>query len=276
MATISNISGNTFLLSLSAAESINLFFVDFTTGYVSSSFLDSASSGAISASLTPVLNGLTSQQKTDSALNLLLSCVTIAGLNGSVNLSASSSGAGYNLVVTAVAAVTARVTVAATIQGGFVGGLTQNSSGSGSSVSTSYFTSSGTWSKPAGAQWVRVVACSGGAGGGSGRSGIAGENRYGGGGGAPGNIVDMTFPASYLPASVTVTIGAGGAGGAAVGGAGAANGNGGSPGGSTTFGTSVFSVGALGGFGGSTGSGNGGSAVTSSRVETQITQVLWV
>ncbi|MCE5310439.1 MAG: hypothetical protein LLG20_22610 [Acidobacteriales bacterium] len=73
-----------------------------------------------------------------------------------------------------------------------------------------------TWTPPATAKLFRVTLVSGGAGGGSGRCGAAGTNRFGGGGGAPGVLTIIDIPVSYLPAGAwTITVGAGGAGGAA-------------------------------------------------------------
>ena len=72
-----------------------------------------------------------------------------------------------------------------------------------------------TWTKPANAVRVEVIAIGGGAGGGSGRRGAALSIRAGGGGGAGGQVSTGTFTASDLGATENVTVGAGGAGGIA-------------------------------------------------------------
>jgi len=74
------------------------------------------------------------------------------------------------------------------------------------------FTASGTWTKPVGANMVRIMCIGGGGGGGSGYCGSS--TRSGGNGGNGGNVASMTFHAGDLPDSLTVTVGAGGAGGA--------------------------------------------------------------
>jgi hypothetical protein len=70
------------------------------------------------------------------------------------------------------------------------------------------FTSSGTWTKRTGLKSVHVVVIGGGAGGGSGRRGGSFTNRTGGGGGGGGGRSQAEIPASALPATVSVTVGA--------------------------------------------------------------------
>src|SRR5689334_22059432 len=81
-----------------------------------------------------------------------------------------------------------------------------------------------TWTKPSGAKFVEVICIAGGGGGGSGRRGAASTLRYGGNGGVGGGVSwaatpgtnPFIFRAAQLPASVAVTVGAGGTGGAVV------------------------------------------------------------
>jgi hypothetical protein len=116
------------------------------------------------------------------------------------------------------------------------------------------FTTSGTWNKPSGYRFHRVICIGGGGGGGSGRYDTSGTCA-GGSGGSGGGISECIFADADLPSSVAVTIGAGGNGAAAQSTVGQ-NGNNGTPGGDTNFGTYLSGKGG--------GRGNGGGTVTAS------------
>lgn len=128
-------------------------------------------------------------------------------------------------------------------------------------VNTQLFTSSGTWTKPANCEWVRVIVVGGGGGGGGGgkrqQVGSSTERPSGGGGGGGGGASFIDIPAGLLPNQVTVTVGAAGTAGA---GATADNGLGGAggAGGTTSFGNIIT---AAGGGAGNQGSGGGFGAV---------------
>lgn len=129
----------------------------------------------------------------------------------------------------------------------------------GGSTNYQEFTSSGTWTKPAGCTTLYIEVIAGGGGGGSGRRGAAGTVRAGGAGGAGGRFVSRWIAAAAAAATETITVGAGGAGGAAVS-SDDASGATGSNGGSSSFGTLVIASETSGGAGGATGAATGGSA----------------
>jgi hypothetical protein len=167
--------------------------------------------------------------------------------------------------------------------------LLQTSQGGGGGGAASFliaetFTSSDTWTRPTGVDYlVAVVALGAGGGGASGGSRIArapsGTYRLvsgsAGGGGAAWGILRDLYVGDV--ASVSIGIGAGGSGGTATeftkAAAGttnfAANGVNGSSGGTTTFGTYFTATGGAGGFGGNaSGAGNGGVGGSAGSIST--------
>jgi len=113
----------------------------------------------------------------------------------------------------------------------------------GGGVDFQEFTSSGTWTKPAGANYVKVEVWSAGGGGEGGRT-DPGPLSPGGEGGGGGGYFTRFFKASDLGSTEPVVIGAGGAGGVKVGNTGN---NAGTPGGNSNFGTWISTYGGGGG-----------------------------
>lgn len=146
-----------------------------------------------------------------------------------------------------------------------VTGVLPVANGGFNAVDVQIFTADGTWNKPTGAMSVSITMLGGGGGGGSGRKGATGTARSGGGGGAGGGWGQITFPASILGSSESVTVGTGGSGGVSQT-TSTTNGNAGVAGGNTSFGTWLRVLGGARGNGGTTsatGNASGGSGFPS-------------
>jgi hypothetical protein len=129
-----------------------------------------------------------------------------------------------------------------------------------STVNVQSFTANGTWNRPAGSSFSRVILCGAGGGGGGGGREANLTATAGGGGGGGGYCQDVTYKFADIGASQTVTLGTAGTSGTGSTSNGSA-GTAGGVGGSSTFGALLTAFGGGGGFGGlTTGSVGGGAA----------------
>jgi hypothetical protein len=149
------------------------------------------------------------------------------GLCGDDNLHVKVSPNGVNwLEAINVNGASAQLTLQ---PGGLLGG--------GRLKSMSWFSASGTWTRPAGVRFALAIV-QGAGGGGAGAAGSASAGSAGGGGGAGG--LSIKFLDVTASPTIAATVGAGGIGGASTGAAG-------SVGGATSFGTVAVASGGLGG-----------------------------
>lgn len=136
--------------------------------------------------------------------------------------------------------------------------------GGGGAVDIQSFTADGTWTKPSGAAFVKVIAIGPGGGGGGGASGDNSANRSGGGGGGGGARIAGDFLGADLAGTVAVTVPTGGPGGS--GGSSSSGGNGTDRSGvAATFGSLLRARGGGAGSGGSTTGGSAGGGAPASQ-----------
>lgn len=133
-------------------------------------------------------------------------------------------------------------------------------------ISVTVITASGSWSKPAGLVYARIIAIGGGGGGGG--VDLAANTTAAGGGGGAGSYSESLIAAATLGATETVTIGAGGVGGVT----GGPSGQDGLVGVDTSFGAHVIAKGGSPGLGTTTANdvGEGGSGGVGSSGTGQI------
>ena len=193
-----------------------------------------ATDGLVNA--VPVANGGTGASDAATArTNLSVPSTTGGGASGTWGIDITGNAA------TATSATTAATATYATTAGN--GGVTSVNGATGAvtvigaGARTQVFTSSGTFTVPAGVTSLEVEVYGGGAGG-AGASGSGGVSPTGGAGGYGRTILSGLTPG----ASITVTIGAGGAGSSGSVGTGSAGANGGT----TTFGTYATATGGSG------------------------------
>jgi len=219
-------------------------------GVTAITFIQFAAANAGVTSFNTSLSGLTPSTNSTGAVTL---AGTLAVASGGTGQTAYMDGQLLigNTATGGLSKTTLTAGTNVTITNG-PGTITLAATG-GTATIVQTFTSSGTWTKPAGAVAVDVVVISAGGGGGSGRkAGVATAASSGGGGGG-GSYSMRNISAALLGVIETVTVGIGGTGGASVT-ANSTNGNIGVTGGNSSFGTWIQV----------TGGGGAGAATTTS------------
>ena len=256
---MTQLNGNTYVVNTTPLTTT--FTVTFQGSALDTSAYTAYSSGG---TVTPTGTGVVEE----------ISVVSVA--NGGTNSTAAPTAGGVGYGTGTAHAYTAAGTAGQVLTSNGASAPTWATS---SSASVQEFTSSGTWTKPAGATIVYVECISAGGGGGSGRRAASSTHRGPGTGGGGGTRVWRIFKADDLPSTVSVTVGAGGSGGAAQT-TDNTNGAVGSAGGDSQFGGTNANdayVYALAGYGGGAGTsnlispgGSGGGLPTGSWVSVNV------
>lgn len=138
-------------------------------------------------------------------------------------------------------------------------GVEYNLTGSKGYILLTEYTSSGTWTVPSDAKFVKIVAVAGGGAGGGGARNVINSAVGGGGGGAGGDISTVFYPiASIRPGTYTVTVSSVTPGGAGRGGSTGTGTSGAQGGNASLVSASVILIEAIGGPGGVGGTQSGG------------------